>query len=81
MKLSILDANALNPGNLSWDGFRNFADVSVYERTPDEMLFERIDNSDAILINKIAIDRKLILECKKTQIHRNSCDRLQYGRC
>ena len=56
MKLSILDANALNPGDLSWDGFRNFADVFVYERTPDEMLFERIDNSDAILINKIAID-------------------------
>ncbi len=65
MKLSILDANALNPGDLSWDGFRNFADVFVYERTPDEMLFERIDNSDAILINKIAIDRKLILKCKK----------------
>ena len=33
MKLVILDANALNPGDMSWDCFRSFGDVTVYPRT------------------------------------------------
>ncbi len=65
MKLSILDAHALNPGDLSWDGFKAFADVSIYERTSKDMVTERIEDSDAILINKIKIDKNVISKCAK----------------
>lgn len=55
IKLSILDANAVNPGDLSWDAFNEFCDVSVYERTSQEELIERVIDSDAIFVNKVVI--------------------------
>ena len=58
IKLTILDGHAVNPGDLSWDMFKEFADVTVYERTPAEKLIERIGNSDAIFLNKITITEK-----------------------
>lgn len=60
IKLAILDANAVNPGDLSWDQFKNFADISVYERTSQEELIDRIKDSDAIFINKVQINEKIL---------------------
>lgn len=34
MKIVVLDGYAENPGDLSWDGFRELGDVTVYDRTP-----------------------------------------------
>lgn len=33
MKLVILDGYTENPGDLSWDGLRELAEVTVYDRT------------------------------------------------
>ena len=33
MKIVVLDGYALNPGDLSWQGFEEFGEVTVYERT------------------------------------------------
>ena len=49
MKLTILDGHAVNPGDLPWDEFRNFADITVYERTPENLVAQRIGDSDASL--------------------------------
>ncbi len=64
MKLAILDAQAVNPGDLSWDFFKDYADVSVYQTTPESLVTERIGDTDAILINKICINEKVLSECK-----------------
>ena len=32
MKIVLLDAYAANPGYLSWDGLREFGEVTVYDR-------------------------------------------------
>lgn len=64
MKLTILDGHALNPGDLSWDIFKNLADVSVYERTPPSLVAERIGDSDAIFLNKINITEDVLSDCK-----------------
>lgn len=63
MKLTILDGHAVNPGDLSWDMFKDFADVTVYERTPNNLLTDRIGNSDAIFLNKITIDEAILSKC------------------
>ncbi len=63
MKLSILDAHALNPGDLNWDIFKPFADTYIYERTPENLVAERIGNSDAIFINKIGITEEILSKC------------------
>lgn len=68
IKLTILDGHAVNPGDLSWDIFRQFADVTVYERTEANQVIERIADSDAIFLNKINITEEVI----------NSCPNLKY---
>lgn len=63
IKLTILDGYAVNPGDLSWDAFKDIADVTVYERTPKELLINRIGNSDAIFLNKIVIAEEEFAAC------------------
>lgn len=63
IKLTILDGHAVNPGDLSWDMFKEFADITVYERTPDDLLVQRIGNSDAIFLNKINITEEVLAAC------------------
>lgn len=63
MKLTILDAKALNPGDLSWDFFNKYAEVTVFQTTPKSLVAERIGDSDAILLNKIVIDEEVLSKC------------------
>ncbi len=64
MKLTILDGNAVNPGDLSWDILKQFSDdIKVYPRTPVELVKERIGNSDIILLNKINITKDILSSC------------------
>ena len=65
MKITILDGNALNPGDLSWDALKAFGSVSVYPRTAPEDVIARIGDSDAILLNKIAITEEVLAACPK----------------
>lgn len=64
MKLTILDGHAVNPGDLSWDVFKKYAEVTVYEQTPEEEVVNRIGNSDAILLNKININSQILEKCR-----------------
>lgn len=56
MKTVILDAFAANPGDLSWDGMREFGELVVYERTAPEQLLERAAGAEVLLTNKVIID-------------------------
>lgn len=64
MKLTILDGMALNPGDLSWKCFSEFAELSVYDTTPQEEVIARIGDSDAVLLNKIIINEEILSACK-----------------
>lgn len=65
LKLTILDGHAVNPGDLPWDEFNKYADVTVYERTSKEDLVSRIGDSDAIFLNKINITEETLSQCPK----------------
>lgn len=65
MKITILDGHAANPGDVSYDAIKALADsFTVYERTPPELVVERIADSDAILLNKIKITKEIVEQCR-----------------
>ncbi len=65
IKLTVLDGHAANPGDLSWDIFKDIAQLTVYERTPQNLVIERIADSDAIILNKIQITEEILNSCPK----------------
>lgn len=65
MKITVLDGNALNPGDLSWSSLEKFGQVAVFPRTEASLVAERIGDSDAILLNKINITEEILDKCPK----------------
>ena len=63
MKITILDGNALNPGDLSWKPLEEFGSVTVYPRTEQKDVVSRIGDSDAVLLNKINITEEILAAC------------------
>lgn len=63
MKITILDGNALNPGDLSWSSLKQFGELSVFPRTSPDLVAERIGDSDVILLNKINITEDVLSKC------------------
>ena len=63
IKLTILDGHAVNPGDLPWDFLKKYADITIYERTPQDKVIERIGSSDAIFLNKIQITEEILSAC------------------
>ena len=63
IKLTILDGHAVNPGDLPWDFLKKYAEITVYERTPQEQVVQRIADSDAVFLNKIQITEEILSQC------------------
>lgn len=62
MKIVVLDGYALNPGDLSWDGFDKFGEVIVHDRTAPEEILERAAGAVVLLTNKTPIREEIILQ-------------------
>ena len=60
MKLKILDGHADNPGDLSWDAFKELAEITVYDRTTLDNIVERIGDAEAVFINKVQITKDIL---------------------
>ena len=65
MKITILDGNAVNPGDLSWERLEKIGDLICYPRTKPEDVIKRIGDSDAILLNKINITEEILSSCPR----------------
>ena len=59
MKIVVLDGYTENPGDLSWDGFRQFGEVIVYDRTPKELILSRMGQRLSLLIRLSSQERSL----------------------
>lgn len=64
MKIVILDGNALNPGDLSWEEFKKIGKTTIYDRTPPELVIERIGDAEILITNKVSISETIISQCK-----------------
>ncbi len=65
MKLVILDGHALNPGDLSYDVFKEFGTLEYYERTPANLTAERMRDADIVFLNKVQITKEILAQCPK----------------
>ena len=66
MKLVILDGYTENPGDLSWDGLRELAEVTVYDRTSltdPAQTIARIADAEIVLTNKTPLPRAVFEAC------------------
>lgn len=60
MKITILDGFAENPGDLSWEWLSEYGEYTVYDRTPAELIAERVEGCDIIITNKTPLRRDLL---------------------
>jgi glycerate dehydrogenase len=60
MKIVVLDGFALNPGDLSWNNLKKLGECAVYERTKPEEVLERSFGADALITNKVVIDKAVM---------------------
>ncbi|MEA4894390.1 MAG: D-2-hydroxyacid dehydrogenase [Oscillospiraceae bacterium] len=65
MKIVILDAYSINPGDISWDELRKLGDTVIYDQTPGDLSLERIRDADIALVNKTEFTGELMDKCEK----------------
>ena len=51
-RIVVLDGFALNPGDLTWDAFRELGQFDVHDRTPADQVVPRAGTATAVLTNK-----------------------------
>lgn len=69
MKIVVLEGNAVNPGDLSWDWLTQYGSVTVYPRlAPAEQTIARIGEADIILLNKTPITAEILDACPSIKL-------------
>jgi glycerate dehydrogenase len=66
VKIVILDGYTENPGDLSWEGFAQLGELTVYDRsslTDPRETIERIGDAYAVITNKTPITREILNVC------------------
>lgn len=63
MKIVILDGYTINPGDLSWSGLEKYGELTVYERTPKELIVSRIGNAEAVMTSKCVLTAEVLCQC------------------
>lgn len=65
MKLCVIDGYTMNPGDLSWEQYEKFGELTVFEHATDDEdeVIRRIGDAEIILANKSRVTRKVIDAC------------------
>ena len=66
-KIVVLDGYTLCPGDLTWEPLYALGEVTVYDRTPAELVIERIGDAPIVLTNKTLITREVMAACPQLQ--------------
>ena len=63
MKIVVTDGFAVNPGDLTWDFFKKFGTVEVYDKLSDSEAPEKIGEADAVFTNRVKIGEAVLSVC------------------
>jgi glycerate dehydrogenase len=66
MKIVVLDGYTLNPGDLSWAELEKLGELTVYDRTPEDKVLDRIGDAKIVYTNKTPMTRETF--CKAPNI-------------
>ena len=67
MKIVILDGYTVNPGDLSWDQMKQFGELTVFDRTPPELLISRINDAEIVFTNKCLLTKEVLSACPQVK--------------
>jgi glycerate dehydrogenase len=59
-KISILDAQGMNPGDLSWDKIKLLGDIEFFNNTTYDQITERAKDADIVVVNKCKFDKYIL---------------------
>ena len=62
MKIVILDAYTVNPGDLTWHPLDDMGELIVYDRTLPEQVVERCKGAEVVLTNKVVLDAEILTQ-------------------
>lgn len=60
MKIVVLDAYTLNPGERRWEELEELGEVIVHDRTSPQDVVRRAEDADVVLTNKTVLDRLVL---------------------
>lgn len=64
MKLVVLDGQAVNPGDLSWESIEKLGDLTVHQQTASfSDIVSRIGDAEIVIINKAPITEEVLQVC------------------
>lgn len=63
MKIVVLDGYTLNPGDISWEEMERLGELTVYDRTPQELIAERIGQAEIVFTNKTPLTGDTMQKC------------------
>ncbi len=63
MKIVILDGYTINPGDLSWSGLEKYGELTVYDRTPKELIVQRIGGAEIVMTSKCVLTAGVMSLC------------------
>ena len=64
MKIVVLDGYTENPGDLSWKDLEALGETTIYDRTPVELVEERIGDAEIVVTNKTPINKEIFEKCQ-----------------
>ena len=65
MKIVILDGHAVNPGDLSWNAFRELGELEVFDRTSEGDTVSRARDADAVLTTRTPLSAATIAQLRR----------------
>lgn len=66
-KIVILDGYSLNPGDLSWEKIESLGTTTLYDRTSEDMILERIKGANIIITNKTPLKKDVLEKCPEIE--------------
>lgn len=63
MKAVLLEADAVNHNDLSWEPLTKLIDTKIYANTTEQDKYEHIGDADILFVNKIKIDEEVFEKC------------------
>ena len=63
MKIVVLDRPLENPGELDWGPLGELGDVVQYDRTPPELVAERVGDAEIVMLNKAEFTAESMARC------------------
>ena len=68
MKIVILDGFAANPGDLDWGWLKEYGELTVYDRTPEELIVDRAKDARIVILNKTPVSRATLAQLPEVKL-------------